>query len=140
MAGKVPVAAGVLSIVGAVFILIGGLAEAYIGAILSIFFPGVGAILVAGALGVAVLSFIWAILMFVMPSHKAIWGALMIVMAVLSLPFAFLGGFLIGFILALIGGILAITYKAPEPPVVVYAPMPGAPPFAPPPPPPPPPM
>jgi hypothetical protein len=68
---------------------------------------------------IGILIIVFAILLFVAPQMKTAWGALIIVLSLLSWPFAF-GGFFIGFLLALIGGILAITYK---PPVMMQAPM-----------------
>ncbi|HEV2231409.1 MAG TPA: DUF6114 domain-containing protein [Thermoplasmata archaeon] len=126
MSHHVPTTAGVLTIIGGVFILLGGLVIASLGAFISFLFPGLGAILVAGGLGVGILTLLMGVLMFVMPQNKTIWGALTIVLAVVSLPFG-LGGFIIGFILALIGGILAITYKSAAPPPA-YMGMPPPPP------------
>jgi len=41
-----------------------------------------------------------------------VFGVLAIVLALLSIPVA-LGGFVLGFLLTLIGGILALTWKRP---------------------------
>ena len=122
MAGKVPTTGAILTIVGGLFILLGGALVATLGAIISFLLPGLGALLIVGGLSVGVLTLVMGLLMFLSPSHKSVWGALTIVLAVVSIPFG-LGGFILGFILALIGGILAITYKAPpERQVVMPAP------------------
>jgi len=111
-----------LTIVGGLFILLGGAVVATLGAIISFLLPGLGALLFVGGLSVGILTLVMGLLMFLNPAHKSVWGALTIVLAVVSIPFG-LGGFILGFILALIGGILAITYKAPpEQPVAMPAP------------------
>lgn len=112
MARNVPVAGGVLSLIGAIFILLGGIAMAVLGAILSVFLPSLAGLFAIG-LVIGVIALIVSILIFVMPHMKTAWGALMIVLAVVSLPFNILGGFVIGFILALIGGILTLVWKPP---------------------------
>lgn len=120
MAGQTPTAGAVLSLVGGIFILLGGAVMAVIGTALSFFLGGLAGLFFIGLLD-GILVIVMAILMFVAPQLKAAWGGLTIVFAILSLPFAFVGGFFIGFLLALIGGILAIVYK---PPVVMMAPPP----------------
>ncbi len=139
---KIPLTAAILAIVGSVFVLIGGLVEAALGAFISLFLPGYGSAIIGGAFGVGAGCLIMSILLFVAPAQKLIWGILLIVFAILSLVFDLFGGFIIGFILVLIGGIMAITYK-PASPQVVYVQAMGTPPMAAPPPnfpPPPPPM
>ena len=131
MAGQTPTAGAVLSLVGGVFILLGGLLMAVIGATFSFLLGGLAGLFFVGLL-LGILVIVMAVLMFVSPRLKAAWGALVIVFAIVSLPFAVLGGFVIGFILALIGGILAIVYKPPVP--VMVAPMMPPPPMAAPPP------
>jgi hypothetical protein len=55
------------------------------------------------------------------PGNHTMYGALIVVLAIVSWITAF-GGFFIGFLLALIGGILALTYK-PAVPVVWQQPV-----------------
>jgi Family of unknown function (DUF6114) len=50
--------------------------------------------------------------MIAFPRAHSVFGVLAILFALVSLVVAF-GGFLIGFLLTLIGGILALTWKAP---------------------------
>ncbi len=122
MSNHVPVAGGVLSIIGSVFVLLAGAALAVLGSFLSFFIGGLAGLFYIGLL-IGVLMLIFSILIFVMPSMKTAWGALVIVLAIASLPFA-LGGFIIGFILALIGGILTLVHKSTP---AMAAPMPGQP-------------
>ena len=131
MAGQVPTAGAVLSLVGGIFILLAGLVFAALGAIFSFVLGGfTGLFFVELVLGILVI--VMAILMFAAPRMKTAWGALVIVLSIVSLPFPGFGGFVIGFILALIGGILALVYKAPQPmmgsPMMAPPPMAGAPP------------
>ncbi|HZY91755.1 MAG TPA: DUF6114 domain-containing protein [Thermoplasmata archaeon] len=129
MAGQVPTAGAVLSLVGGIFILLGGLVLAFIGAIFSFLLGAYAGILFIG-LVLGILIIVMSILMFVMPRMKVAWGALVIVLAIVSLPFTIFGGFVLGFILCLVGGILAIVYKAPAPmmgsPMMAPPPMGGA--------------
>jgi hypothetical protein len=105
-----PVAAGVLTIVGGFFIFGGGVFFALVGTVLALFgfFSG---IFLLGLL-VGVLTVIAGLLMLAVPAGHTVWGALAVILALASLPVA-LGGFLIGFVLTLIGGILAVTWRRP---------------------------
>lgn len=102
---------------GGLFILGGGLVFAAVGALFFAFFGFLSGLFLVGLL-VGLLTIIMGVLMIALPPAHVIWGVLTIVFAVVSLPFA-LGGFFIGFLLALIGGILAIVWKPmPMPPPV----------------------
>lgn len=109
-----PTGAGILAIVGGLFILLGGVAEAFIGSTIStLTFGQAGGLLVGlGALGVlmGILIVIFGILILVSDEGTGAYGIVVIVFSVISLASAF-GGFIIGFILALIGGILALTWE-----------------------------
>lgn len=103
-----PIAAAVLTFLGGLFVILGGIAIAVIGTVLAVlghysgfFFLG----LVDGLLLCAV-----AILMLVAPRGHSAWGVLAIVLAGVSLLVA-LGGFVVGFLLALIGGLVAIAWR-----------------------------
>ena len=107
-----PTTAFALSLVGGIFVLLGGLSVMMLGAISS-FLPilGKGIALVGdfGALcGVAML--LGGVLMYVMPDRHLIWGILVLVFSILSWVGAF-GGFAIGFLLGLVGGIMGIMWK-----------------------------
>ena len=105
-----PVGAGVLTILGGCFILLGGFAFALVGAVLAVLgFPS--EVFLLGLL-VGFLTIVLGFVMLAVPSGHAVWGILAIVFALVSLLVAF-GGFLIGFLLTLIGGILAVTWKRP---------------------------
>jgi Family of unknown function (DUF6114)/zinc-ribbon domain len=112
----------VLSIIGGVFIFLAGLAELWLGSIASSLSFGLigGSLILFGALGalLGILIIVFAVLLHAQPQHKAIFGVLIIVFSVVSLT-SFFGGFVLGFILALIGGILALTWKPSAPTVVV---------------------
>lgn len=114
MRGVVPRVGAILSLIGGVFILIGGIIYAIAGAILSLFLGPIAGLLYLG-LPIALLILVFSVLLFVLPRLKLAWGALIIVLAFLSLAFDFFGGFVIGFLLCFIGGLLAIFSKAPAP-------------------------
>ncbi len=104
-----PIGAAVLTIIGGIFILIGGLLISIIG-FLFLAFLGLSSSFFYIGLVIGVLTLVMGALMLVMPSAHVAWGALVIVLAIVSWVFA-LGGFFLGFLLALIGGILAILWK-----------------------------
>ena len=116
MRGRTPTAAAVLTIVGGLFIVLGGLLEAVFGALVALVLPKLGALLILGGLIVGALTVLMGLLLFALPRLKLVWGTITIALAFLSLVFAFLGGFFIGFLLALVGGVLAVTYRPPLPP------------------------
>ena len=105
-----PWVAGVLTIVGGFFILAGGFFFALVGAVLAIFGLGSGLFLVGLLVGLA--TVVVGLLMVALPSGHTAWGILGIVLAIVSIPVA-LGGFLLGFLLTLVGGILAVKWRRP---------------------------
>ncbi len=121
MANNVPTAGFVLSLIGGIFVLLAGIVLAVIGSFLASFIGGIAGIFFVG-LVVGLLIIVLSVMLYVRPQMKTIWGILIIILAIVSLPTA-LGGFFIGFLLALIGGVLAITYKAPQAPPMVAPPM-----------------
>jgi len=115
-----PSAAFILSLIGGIFILLGGLYEAAVYAIVGsaflAFFPGLGALLIALAVVALIFGLIiifGAIQMRSHPESAKTWGILVLVFAIFSWIGG--GGFVIGFLLALIGGILAIVWHPPAP-------------------------
>lgn len=120
-----PIAAFILSLIGGIFILVAGFIISAIGAILTYFMMGIGAI--AGLMGsiCGIVIIICALALYTKPRENTVCGALIIVFSALSL-FGAGGGFLVGFILSLIGGILAIIWK-PSPPPPYYRPPPPQP-------------
>ena len=113
-----PTGAGVLTIIGGLFILLGGIAELTIGSAISAVSLGQagGALVGLGALGILLgfLILIFGIVILVSVDTPTGCGIVVLILAVISLA-SFFGGFVIGFILALIGGILAITWEPYEP-------------------------
>jgi hypothetical protein len=118
-----PTTAFAFSIVGAIFVLLGGLSVMMLGAIFGTIFSfiptfgkavGTGISLV-GAVGVlsGVVMLAGAVLMYILPEKHAIWGGLTLVFSCVSWIGAF-GGFAIGFVLGLVGGILGIVWKPSE--------------------------
>jgi ribosomal protein L40E len=110
MSAEKPSAAYLLSLIGGIFVLLGGIVTAAIGAIFTAFIGGIGGLF--GVLGI-----IWGVLIIVFafrlnsdPASHSTSGALIIVFSLLSF-LGGAGGFIIGFLLALIGGILGITWN-----------------------------
>lgn len=125
--GEKPTAAFVLSLLGAIFIILGGLVYmvlfSFIGSAFDfIGMGGVGDIFVI----MGVLGLIWGILVLVGalmmnsgdPGKVRTGSVLVLVFSIISW-FGAAGGFVIGFILGLIGAILGLTWKPerrPPPP------------------------
>lgn len=108
-----PYLAYLLSLIGGIFVLLAGLALMLLGAVLTFFAFGIGAIF--GVVGV-----VWGLLIifcaFMLRSHPHqhfIWGILIVLFSLLSWVGG-LGGFAIGFLLALIGGVMGILWSAPR--------------------------
>jgi hypothetical protein len=126
-----PTAGFVLSLIGGIFILLGGLLWISVGAIigsLGLGDFGMGPTIL-GAVGVimALLVMIGGVMMYMRPQQHLMWGVIVLVFTIVSVPFSFFG-LLIGFILGLIGGILGIVFKPSMPMAAPYAPPPMAPP------------
>jgi len=113
MAHHVPMAGAVLSLIGGLFVLAVGGWIANVAPYFAGFLGPFTALFFIGAV-VGLLIVFCSVLLLVAPRMKTAWGALIIGLAFASLPFA-LGGLGFGFLLALIGGILAITYRPPPP-------------------------
>ncbi len=77
----------------------------------------------SGILGAVVgaMAILFATLAYVQPEHRVLAGVMLIVFSILSL-ISFWGGFGIGFIATLIGGILAIAWR-PGPEYIGYQPV-----------------
>ncbi len=108
-----PTGAFVLSLIGGIFIVLGGIATMALGAILS-FFPAASAVVIGlGAIGL-ILGLVILFLAFRLKSDPGSAKTSGVVILVLSLiSWVGGGGFFIGFLLALIGGILAIVWNPP---------------------------
>jgi hypothetical protein len=117
VADSYPSTAHILTLIGGILIIIDALVTvAFAGALgsVSVF----GGALAAVLIGIAVVGLIIGFLILygstqirIKPAGAKTWGILIIVLSIVSLFTA--SGFFIGFLLALIGGILAYTWKAP---------------------------
>ena len=124
-----PTAAFILSLIGGIFILLGGgmmsmlgygfrgMMSSYGGWGYGMMRPGFGMMgLAFGATGILGLVFgviviISAIMLNSKPQEHTTWGTLIVIFSVLSIVGSAMGGFGIGLVLGLVGGVLAITWK-----------------------------
>lgn len=124
-----PTAAFVLSLIGGIFILLGGgmmsmlgygfrgMMSSYGGWGYGMMRPGFGMMgLAFGVMGILGLVFgviviISAIMLNSKPQEHTTWGTLIVIFSVLSIVGSAMGGFGIGLVLGLVGGVLAITWK-----------------------------
>jgi Family of unknown function (DUF6114) len=117
---KVSVAGSVLVIIGGLLMLLVGAFVAYvIGGILSGFHVGgtsaLTSILFLGPL-FGLIVILMGVFALVSPNLNVAWGVIAIVVSILSIFSTAIGGIFLGFILALIGGILIAVKRAPPPP------------------------
>jgi Family of unknown function (DUF6114)/zinc-ribbon domain len=119
----------VLTIVGAAFIVLSGFVEISLvlangtGGTYLFGYSGTDALLFAiVALVAGLLIVACAVLLHLYPQRHEVLGALVIGLAFASL-FTFVGGFFLGFLLSLLGGILAVTWR-PTIPLLYYSPSP----------------
>jgi hypothetical protein len=130
--GEKPTAAFALSLIGAIFILLGGIATAAVFAYLGTAFSlaGLGDFGLGFAV-IGVLGFIWgiialvgAIMMNSSDKSRVRTGSILVLVFSIISWFGSFGGFFIGFLLCLIGAILGLTWnpsttttEKPPPPV-----------------------
>jgi len=113
-----PTTAFILSLIGGIFILLGG---GMMGGYGWGYGPGFGMMRgygyggmfgIAGVLfGVAVIT--GALMLYNNPTQHSKWGLVILIFSLLSIFGSAMAGFGIGLILGLIGGILALTWKPP---------------------------
>ncbi len=128
-----PTAAFLLSLVGGIFILLGGGAMSMFGGFSGYGFGGYGFRGMMGSqypyygmmggfgfglFGILGLIFgaiviIGAFMLNSKPQEHATWGTVIVIFSVLSVFGSMMGGFGVGLVLGLIGGILGITWKPP---------------------------
>lgn len=129
MAGDKPLGATVLSMIGGIFILFGGVAYFSIAGLFALLgsFPGMGSLpidpvmlfRILGGIGIAIggLIIFGGLMMYLRPERSTLFGVLVLILSLVSV--ITWGGFFLGLILALVGGILGIVFKpstqAPSP-------------------------
>jgi len=129
MADK-PTTAFVLSLIGGIFIILGGLVYMVVFSILGGLFSFLGfAGLGIGLVALGALGLIWGILVIVgatmmnsgNPARVRTGSILVLIFSILSW-FGAIGGFFLGFLLGLIGAILGLAWKPERPPMTVPPP------------------
>lgn len=105
-----PAAAFGLSLVGGIIILATGILFTVVGALITLPIGGAGGIFgLFGAIwGILVIAS--SMMLFNRPGEKLLWSALIIIFSLLSLFGAF-GGFIIGMVLGIAGGILGLIWN-----------------------------
>ncbi len=128
MADK-PTAAMVLSLIGGIFVIIGGAFIAFVGSLIGSLNVSGAASASSTALGLGVVGIIMGLIMIVgafmmysKPTSAKMWGVIVLILAIISWVTA-VGGLFIGFLLGLIGGILALTFKPTMAPGAMTPPM-----------------
>ncbi len=134
-----PVAAFVVTLIGGILILLDGIyllaVSAFISSVTSAYgvsVPGVSGLLTAlAAVGVifGLIILVGAIMMWRSPSSAKMWGIIAILLGLISIVSG--GGFILGLILALVGGILALVWHPPAAAQTAWSSAPTAPPAAP---------
>lgn len=127
-----PSAAFILSLIGGILIILDAIvvaaAAAIVGAAIAGVLPGLGALLIALAVVGLIFGIIILIGAFQLRSHPEsakMWGIVILILSLIS--FIGGGGFYLGAILGIIGGILALVWHAP-PAMAMGQPQWGAPP------------
>jgi hypothetical protein len=127
--GDKPTAAMVLSLIGGIFVIIGGAFIAFVGSLIgSLNVTGASSAsttaLALGIVGVimGLIMVVGAFMMYSKPTSAKMWGVIVLILSIISWVTAF-GGLFIGFLLGLIGGILALTFKPSMAPGAMPPPM-----------------
>jgi hypothetical protein len=127
--GDKPTAAMVLSLIGGLFVISGGAALAFAGSIIGSFnvtgaASASNTVLALGIIGVimGIIMVVGGFMMYSKPTSAKMWGVIVLILAIISWVTA-IGGFFIGFLLGLIGGILALTFKPTMAPGAMPPPM-----------------
>lgn len=127
--GDKPTAAMVLSLIGGIFVILGGAFLAFAGSLIGSFNVTGAASASATVLALGIVGVIMGLIMVVggfmmhsKPTSAKMWGVIVLILAIISWVTA-IGGFFIGFLLGLIGGILALTFKPSMAPGAMPPPM-----------------
>ena len=142
MAEEKPTAAFVLSLLAGVFIILGGGVMSMMGSLVGSYQGGYGGMMggyggfgsmmggygygmmrglgfgfgLMGVLGVVfgIIVIVSALMLNSRSSEHTTWGILILVFSVLSVFGSMMGGFGVGVVLGIIGGVLGITWKPPD--------------------------
>ena len=126
-----PTAAMVLSLIGGIFVILGGAFIAFVGSLVASFgylanggTTGGAAVTAVGVVGIimGLIMVVGSFMLYSKPTSAKMWGVVVLVLSIISWVTA-LGGFFIGFLLGLIGGILALTFKPTMAPGAMPPPM-----------------
>lgn len=109
MAEEKPTAAFALSLVAGIFILLNGLIIAFMGAIFAVIFPALGAAIALFGLIFGIIVILGAGLMYSKPSAVKTGAIIVLIFSILSIVIG--GGFVMGFILGIVGGALGLAWK-----------------------------
>src|SRR6267143_2139562 len=127
--GDKPTAAMVLSLIGGLFVIFGGAALAFAGSIIGSFnvtgeASASSTVLALGVVGVVMglIMVVGGFMMYSKPTSAKMWGVIVLILSIISWVTA-IGGFFIGFLLGLIGSILALTFKPSMAPGAMPPPM-----------------
>ena len=123
-----PTLAFVLSLIAGILIIISGAISAVVSSFISGFIPGLPeatiessfaglsivsavyyVLLAVGNRLFGILVFLGALMIYLKPSQKTAWGVVILVFSIISIVTG--GGFIIGLILGIIGGALALAWK-----------------------------
>jgi hypothetical protein len=119
-----PVVAFWLSLAGGVLVLLAGVVVIAFGAALSFLIGGLGEIFGLAGVIWGILILLFAGLLKSMPDKHSAFGVVLILFSVFSW-FGSFGGFVLGFLLSLIGGIMALAWKPPAPAPATPGPAPA---------------
>ncbi|MCW4031953.1 MAG: DUF6114 domain-containing protein [Candidatus Bathyarchaeota archaeon] len=115
---KKPEAAFALSLIAGIIFLINGALLGAVGSFIAPFIPGASeTALVTGILStlmvvgiiLGIIVIVAALMLYRNPAQKTMWGIIILVLSIVSVFIG--GGFGIGLILGIIGGILALRWK-----------------------------
>lgn len=113
-----PTAAFVLSLIAGILILINGAVVGAVRSFIGPHIPGMGErALVTGILStvmvvgivLGLIVIVAAVMLYRNPAQKTMWGVIVLVLSIISIFIG--GGFIIGLILGIIGGALALAWK-----------------------------
>jgi hypothetical protein len=104
-----PSAAFILSLIGGIFVLLVGLLLAFVGAVLTFWIFGVGAVIGLWGVLCGIIMIVGSVMMYTRPWQHYTWGIVVLLFSIFSLGAT--GGLVIGFILGLIGGALSISWR-----------------------------